>query len=111
MALTNLTDIPVMLPSDDVIDFSKDRLGTGLQQSEISLPDECTLLLSLTWTCLTNSLASGSAAAPQFNEGAMSTLQGMGFSELRSQKALLATGNSDAEAAMEWLFVHIEDAG
>jgi ubiquitin carboxyl-terminal hydrolase 5/13 len=35
----------------------------------------------------------------------------MGFPELRSKKALLATGNSDPEAAMEWLFAHMEDAG
>jgi ubiquitin carboxyl-terminal hydrolase 5/13 len=41
----------------------------------------------------------------------MTALQGMGFSEIRSQKALLATGNSDPEVAMEWLFEHIEDPG
>jgi ubiquitin carboxyl-terminal hydrolase 5/13 len=38
-------------------------------------------------------------------------LQGMGFSENRCQKALLATGNSDGEAAMEWLFQHMDDPG
>jgi ubiquitin carboxyl-terminal hydrolase 5/13 len=35
----------------------------------------------------------------------------MGFPTIRCQKALLATGNSDAEAAMEWLFAHMEDPG
>jgi uncharacterized UBP type Zn finger protein len=35
----------------------------------------------------------------------------MGFPEIRCQKALLATGNSDPEAAMEWLFAHMEDPG
>ena len=35
----------------------------------------------------------------------------MGFPLVRCQKALLATGNSDVEAAMEWLFAHMEDAG
>lgn len=35
----------------------------------------------------------------------------MGFPLIRCQKALLATGNSDPEAAMEWLFAHMEDAG
>jgi ubiquitin carboxyl-terminal hydrolase 5/13 len=41
----------------------------------------------------------------------MATLTGMGFPEIRCQKALLATGNTaDAEAAMNWLFQHMEDA-
>ena len=35
----------------------------------------------------------------------------MGFPPIRCQKALLATGNSDPEAAMEWLFAHMEDPG
>ena len=35
----------------------------------------------------------------------------MGFSTIRCQKSLLATGNSDPEAAMEWLFGHINDPG
>jgi ubiquitin carboxyl-terminal hydrolase 5/13 len=40
----------------------------------------------------------------------MAQLEGMGFPTVRCQKALLATGNgSDAEAAMEWLFGHMED--
>jgi ubiquitin carboxyl-terminal hydrolase 5/13 len=39
----------------------------------------------------------------------MAQLEGMGFPTVRCQKALLATGNSDAEAAMEWLFMHMED--
>jgi len=41
----------------------------------------------------------------------MSQLEAMGFPAIRCQKALLATGNNDAEAAMEWLFAHMEDAG
>jgi ubiquitin carboxyl-terminal hydrolase 5/13 len=41
----------------------------------------------------------------------MAQLQGMGFPEMRCKKALLATGNSDPEAAMEWLFGHMEDPG
>lgn len=36
-------------------------------------------------------------------------LQGMGFPLIRCQKALLATGNESGEAAMEWLFGHMED--
>ena len=33
----------------------------------------------------------------------------MGFPHNRCEKALHATGNSDANAAMEWLFAHMED--
>jgi uncharacterized UBP type Zn finger protein len=38
-------------------------------------------------------------------------LEGMGFPPVRCHRALLATGNSDGEAAMEWLFTHMEDPG
>ena len=41
----------------------------------------------------------------------MAQLEAMGFPTIRCQKALLATGNRDPEAAMEWLFGHIEDPG
>lgn len=41
----------------------------------------------------------------------MSQLEAMGFPTIRCQKALLATGNSDAEVAMGWLFEHMEDPG
>ena len=41
----------------------------------------------------------------------MGMLQGMGFPTIRCQRALLATGNSDGEAAMEWLFAHMDDPG
>jgi len=39
----------------------------------------------------------------------MQTLQAMGFPEARCAKALYNTGNSDADAAMDWLFAHMED--
>ena len=39
----------------------------------------------------------------------MTQLEAMGFPPVRCQKALLATGNADAEAAMEWLFAHMDD--
>ena len=41
----------------------------------------------------------------------MAQLAAMGFPTIRCQKALLATGNNNPEAAMEWLFGHMEDAG
>lgn len=51
------------------------------------------------------------AGVPEFNVAAMSQLEAMGFPTIRCQKALLATGNSDAETAMTWLFEHMEDPG
>jgi uncharacterized UBP type Zn finger protein len=39
----------------------------------------------------------------------MAQLKAMGFPTIRCRKALLATGNQDPEAAMEWLFGHMED--
>ena len=33
----------------------------------------------------------------------------MGFPENRCKKALIKTGNSGADAAMNWLFEHMED--
>ena len=55
--------------------------------------------------------AAAATELPVFNEAAMAQLEGMGFPTIRCQKALLATGNNDAEAAMEWLFGHMEDPG
>jgi len=43
------------------------------------------------------------------NQDAVQTLQQMGFPLNRCEKALHATGNSDANTAMEWLFAHMED--
>ncbi|KAJ7020515.1 hypothetical protein C8F04DRAFT_1050769 [Mycena alexandri] len=49
------------------------------------------------------------ASAPQFDAVTMSELLGMGFPAIQCQKALLATGNSTAHAAMEWLLAHMDD--
>ena len=54
---------------------------------------------------------SAAPATPEFNADALAALEGMGFPTIRCQKALLATGNSSADAAMEWLFGHMEDPG
>ncbi|KAJ6007947.1 hypothetical protein N7540_011923 [Penicillium herquei] len=50
-------------------------------------------------------------ASPAFepNSGIMDQLLGMGFPATRCEKALYATDNSDSEAAMNWLFAHMED--
>ncbi|KDR73244.1 hypothetical protein GALMADRAFT_100868 [Galerina marginata CBS 339.88] len=86
-------DIPVNLPEEDELVFTEAQIGKGQQQGETELPND----------------TPAASALPQFNEAAMAQLEGMGFPTVRCQKALLATGNSDPEAAMEWLFAHMED--
>jgi ubiquitin carboxyl-terminal hydrolase 5/13 len=43
------------------------------------------------------------------NEAAMAALEAMGFPHVRCEKSLYNTGNSDLEAATNWLFAHMED--
>jgi hypothetical protein len=50
-------------------------------------------------------------ALPEFNQAALARLEAMGFPQICCQKALLATGNSDPEVVMEWLFARMEDPG
>lgn len=50
-------------------------------------------------------------AVPEVNAAALSQLEAMGFPTNRCMKALLATGNSDPEAAMNWLFEHMDEDG
>lgn len=85
-------DVPVIVPDEPFLLDS--YLSKGLQPSEEVLPDE------------------PEAQAPAFvpEATAVAQLEGMGFARVRCEKALHATGNSDANAAMEWLFAHLEDA-
>lgn len=84
-------DVPVIVPDEPFLMDS--YLSRGLQSSEEQLPDE------------------PEQQAPAFvaDATAVAQLEGMGFPRNRCEKALHATGNSDANAAMEWLFGHMED--
>ncbi|GAB0136621.1 hypothetical protein EsDP_00004916 [Epichloe bromicola] len=85
-------DVPVIVPDEP---FLLDRyISKGLQPSEEQLPDEPD--------------PPGPCFVPE--PTSLAQLEGMGFPRNRSEKALHATGNSDANAAMEWLFAHMEDA-
>ncbi|KAF9473531.1 ubiquitinyl hydrolase [Pholiota conissans] len=84
-------DIPIVLPDNDELIFTEAHLGKGLQAGEVELPNE------------------SPQPQLQFNEAALSELIQMGFPEVRCQKALLATGNSDSGVAMDWLFSHMDD--
>lgn len=103
-------DIPVILPAGDVLELDK-HLGTGLRPGEEKLPEDQEGMTSLFSSYLLLNVVSAAPSLPEFNPAAMAQLEGMGFPTIRCQKALLATGNSDAEAAMEWLFAHMEDPG
>lgn len=45
----------------------------------------------------------------QADEGIVGQLEAMGFPRMRAEKALYHTGNKDPEAAMNWLFAHMDD--
>lgn len=84
-------DVPVLV-GDEPFDLDE-YLSSGQQASEELLPEDT------------------ASATPAFtaNEEAVQQLMSMGFPKNRCDRALYATGNSDANAAMEWLFGHMED--
>ena len=86
-------DVPVVV-GDQPFDLG-DYKSPGLQDNEELLPEDAT-----------------ATGAPAFapNESALSQLEGMGFPRVRCEKALHATGNTDSETAMNWLFAHMEDS-
>ena len=84
-------DVPVLVP-DGAFSFDK-YMSAGLQPGEEELPAE----------------PKGQAPAFVPEPTALAQLEGMGFPRNRCERALHATGNSDANVAMEWLFAHMED--
>ncbi|KAI1121178.1 ubiquitin carboxyl-terminal hydrolase 14 [Nemania abortiva] len=86
-------DVPVIVGDGP---FSMgEYLSPGHQESEELLPEE--------------DKDASSVFTP--NESALDQLMAMGFPRNRCERALHATGNSDANVAMEWLFAHMEDEG
>ena len=84
-------DVPVIVPDEPF--FMDSYLSKGQQPEEEVLPDE--------------PANQPSVFVPDAT--AVAQLEGMGFPRNRCERALHATGNSDANAAMEWLFGHMED--
>ncbi|KAL1998442.1 hypothetical protein VTN02DRAFT_6165 [Thermoascus thermophilus] len=84
-------NIPVEV-DDGPMDFSA-YLSRGRQEGEELLPEE-------------PENGQGEFIA---NEAALDQLLSMGFSQTRCEKALRATGNATPEAAMDWLFAHMDD--
>lgn len=88
-------DIPVQV-ADEPLDMSA-YVSKGLSPGEEELPNDA-------------DVGDGSHTntfTP--NEAALGQLESMGFPRVRCEKALHATGNQDAEAAMNWLFSHMDD--
>ncbi|KAL8293937.1 hypothetical protein RB600_000079 [Gaeumannomyces tritici] len=88
-------DVPVIVNDDPYL--LDQYLSKGQQADEESLPEDA------------GPSASGSAPAFVPNAEALAQLEAMGFPRNRCEKGLHATGNGDANAAMEWLFQHMED--
>ncbi|ODQ50137.1 ubiquitinyl hydrolase [Saitoella complicata NRRL Y-17804] len=87
-------DVPVIV-SDAA--FSLDKYAAkGQQPDETLLPED-------------SEEEKAKKERPVANEAALSQLEAMGFPRVRSEKALFATGNSDPEVAMNWLFAHMDD--
>ena len=90
-------DIPVQV-TDEPFDLSPYK-SAGVQPGEEELPEDADV-----------GGASSASAAFVPNEAALGQLESMGFPRVRCEKALHATGNADAEAAMNWLFSHMDNS-
>ena len=91
-------DIPVLIDDNNPIDLTVYK-SPGLQPSESELPEDEAAAAA--------SPAGAAVFAP--NKMACGQLEAMGFPRVRAEKALHATGNEDAEAAMNWLIAHMDD--
>lgn len=86
-------DVPVLVNDEP---FTLDAyISHGQQPDEEALPED----------------TAAASNVPAFvpNQEALAMLEAMGFPRVRCEKALHATGNTDANAAMEWLFGHMDD--
>eukprot|EP01116_Phalansterium_solitarium_P022303 TRINITY_DN7315_c0_g1_i1.p1 TRINITY_DN7315_c0_g1~~TRINITY_DN7315_c0_g1_i1.p1 ORF type:complete len:786 (+),score=243.20 TRINITY_DN7315_c0_g1_i1:82-2439(+) len=84
--------LAVQLDVPDVLDLSH-LVARGQQPDETPLPGD----------------KPAAQAKPTFNQADVETIMSMGFSRVRAERALHSTGNSGAEAAMNWLFEHMDD--
>lgn len=88
-------DVPVIV-GDEVFDMEAYRSRGRLPDEEELADDQ-------------DDASGGAKGVFVPNEGALEMLMAMGFPKVRCEKALHATGNSDAEVAAGWLFEHMED--
>lgn len=74
-------------------------LSSGLVDGEELLPDD--------GSAASSSTSVSAVVTP--DDALVAQLVSMGFSENGCKRAAIATGNADAETAMEWIFSHMED--
>jgi len=97
--------IDALIPVPEELDLEHLR-GSGLQQGEVAMPDAPASSASSSGSG--SASASGSGAVVP-NPMVVEAVTNMGFSEFAGQRAALATGNADPEAAVNWTLAHIED--
>lgn len=92
---TKKLDAHVAMPEE--LDLEHLR-GTGLVEGEELLPED-----------LSTSIAPEAPTAVVPNPAIIEAITGMGYSENGAKRAAMATGNSNPDAAAEWVFAHMED--
>jgi ubiquitin carboxyl-terminal hydrolase 5/13 len=79
--------------------------SVGLQAGEETLPETAATVVGSLST--SSSISESNVITP--DETLVAQLISMGFSENGCKRAAIATSNGTAEAAMEWIFSHMED--
>ena len=99
--------IDASVPVPEMLDLSV-YAREGLTVGEEEMP-EAVAAATATGTA-TGGASAGGGEAVEADEGIVAQLVSMGFPENGCKRAALATGNSDADSAMNWVFAHMEDA-
>ena len=89
-------EVSVDIPAEISLEHLRSR---GLEEGEEVLPEE-----------VEGGEGKPIRSDPVPNEAIVSQLMGMGFSENGCKRAAIAMNNASAEACMEWIFQHMEDA-
>lgn len=97
-----LKKIDAEIPVPESLDLTHWKSIGGLQPGEVPMPES--------GSNNGNQQQSNNTSGPIVpNEEIVAQLTGMGFSLNGSRRAAIATHNIDAEAAMNWVFEHMED--
>ncbi|KAJ2883682.1 ubiquitin C-terminal hydrolase Ubp14, partial [Coemansia aciculifera] len=94
-------DVPVQVPLQEQVSLEAYR-GQGIQDGEEPLPESQS-------STTTTAGAATTATLPVVDEEVVAQLESMGFPRVRCVKAVVKTGNCGAEAAMSWIFEHMDD--
>lgn len=91
------TKIDVLIDAPDNLDIEKLR-GHGLQPGETAMKDDAPA-------------AAAEAEGPKINEDIVQMLMAMDIPRVRAERAVFNTQGQDADAAVGWLFSHLDDPG